>query len=223
MVRSVPGASIESWFALPNRRKLKTKEPFFMEKLLEKLNDYQRLIGCKLVYTLQNGQIIEVCFKEDNFLHLLGIHKLLDIDIVYQWLDKSNHKVRNRDVIRMIRSGRFNEPIIKNSRFFKEMKDRYDSFSYESLSTLAYTDAIINFNPSLANSKLLSDYILFEQDKNNEYNHMAIAIDQKTNNRYLESFFHEPNNKYIVGQTIVKVIKYQFIDCKGIVLFEDIF
>ena len=53
-----------------------------MDSLLEKYNDYLKLVGCKLVYTLDNKQVIEVCFKEDNFLHLLGIHKLVDISIV---------------------------------------------------------------------------------------------------------------------------------------------
>ena len=194
-----------------------------MEKLLEKLNDYQRLIGCKLVYTLQNGQIIEVCFKEDNFLHLLGLHKLKDIRVIQQWLNRSNHKVNNKDVIRFIKSGILTDTMIKKSIFYKDIKDRYDSFSYESLSTLTYTDVIINFNPKLVNSKLLSDYILFEKDANNEYNHMAIAYDNVTSKRYLESFFHEPNNKYIVGQIIVKIIKYQLFDKNGSILFEDIF
>ena len=101
VVRLISGASIESWFALPNRRKLKTKEPFFMNKLLDKYNDYQRLVGSKLSYNLSNGQLIEVVFRDDNFLHLLGIHKLLDISIVQQWLDKSNKKIKNKDVIRL--------------------------------------------------------------------------------------------------------------------------
>ena len=71
--------------------------------------------------------------------------------------------------------------------------------------------------------KFLSDYILFEKDANNEYNHMAIAYDNVTSKRYLESFFHEPNNKYIVGQTIVKITKYQLFDKNGSILFEDTF
>lgn len=194
-----------------------------MDALLEKYNDYIKLVGCKLVYTLQNGQIIEVRFKEDNFLHLLGIHKLLDISIVQQWLDKSNYKVKNKDVIRFIKSGRFTDSMIKSSSFFLDIEDRYNSFSYETLSTLSYTDAIINFNPDLINSKLLSDYILFELDEKNEYNHMAIAYDCKINQRYLESFFHEISDSYIKGQTVIKVIKYELINTNDEIVFYDEF
>ena len=37
------------------------------------------------------------------------------------------------------------------------------NFSYDNLTTLNYTDAVINFNPSLINSKIKSDYLLFEE------------------------------------------------------------
>ena len=194
-----------------------------MDALLEKYNDYLKLVGCKLVYTLDNKQIIEVCVKEDSFLHLLGIHKLIDISIVQQWLDKSNYKVKNKDVIRFIKTGRFTDSMVKNSVFFKDIEDRYNSFSYETLSTLSYTDAIINFNPKLLNSKLLSDYILFEKDENNEYNHMAIAYDQKINQRYLESFFHETGDSYINGQIVVKICKYELINANNEIIFYDEF
>lgn len=194
-----------------------------MNELLNKYIDYQRLVGNKLSYYLSNGQLVEVEFRDDNFLHLLGIHKLLDIRIVQQWLDKSNYKIKNKDVIRLIKSERFNDSMVRSSAFFNTIQDRYDSFSYQSLTTLSYTDAIINFNPTLVNSKLLSDYILFEKDKNNEYNHMAIAYDSTANRRYLESFFHETSDSYISGQIIVKISNYKLFDKDGNIIFEDAF
>ena len=194
-----------------------------MNELLNKYNDYQKLVGSKLSYNLSNWQLIEVEFRNDNFLHLLGIHKLLDIGIVQQWLDKSNYKVKNKDVIRLIKSERFNDLMIRSSIFFNSIQDRYNSFSYQSLTTLSYTDAIINFNPTLVNSKLLSDYILFEKDKNNEYNHMAIAFDSIANQRYLESFFHETSDSYISGQVVVKINNYKLYDKDGNIIFEDTF
>ena len=194
-----------------------------MNELLNKYIDYQRLVGNKLSYNLSNGQLVEVEFRDDNFLHLLGIHKLLDIRIVQQWLDKSNYKIKNKDVIRLIKSERFNDSMVRSSAFFNKIQDRYDSFSYQSITTLSYTDAIINFNPTLVNSKLLSDYILFEKDKNNEYNHMAIAYDSTANRRYLESFFHETSDSYISGQIIVKISNYKLYDKDGNIIFEDAF
>ena len=95
--------------------------------------------------------------------------------------------------------------MVKSSLFYGDIAARYESFSYENLTTLTYTDAIINFNPAFINSKIKSDYLLFEEKANNEYNHLGIAIDTTTNNRYIEKFFHQTTDMYIKGQQVVKV------------------
>ena len=194
-----------------------------MNDLLNKYNDYKTLVGCTLVYKLDDGSTIKVTFKENNFLHLLGLHKLLDIQIIQFWQDKNNFSVKNSDAIKEIRECRLTDTIIRSSHFFKLIEDRYNSFSYETLTTLPYTNAIINFNPSLIPSKLTSDYLLFEMDKNKEYNHMAIGINAKTHERYLETFFHEKTDIYVRNQSIVKVCSYELLDSSNNVIFEDRF
>ena len=42
-----------------------------MDLLLQKYNDYMRLVGCKVKYELIDGTVIEVVYKEEKFLHLL--------------------------------------------------------------------------------------------------------------------------------------------------------
>ena len=85
-----------------------------------------------------------------------------------------------------------------------------------------YTDVVIDFNPLLINSKLKSDYILFEE-KSGEYNHMSIAQDAKSGNRYVESFFHEMSNKYIQGQIIRKIKKFTLYDNNNAIIVSDSF
>lgn len=46
-----------------------------MNELLKKYNDYMRLENCRAEYQLLNGSTIEVIYKEENFAHLLGLHK----------------------------------------------------------------------------------------------------------------------------------------------------
>lgn len=53
-----------------------------MDLLLEKYNDYARLIGCRAVYELENGLSIEYTYRKDNFVHLIGLHKLDDILLI---------------------------------------------------------------------------------------------------------------------------------------------
>lgn len=163
-----------------------------MDLLLQKYNDYMRLVGCKVKYELIDGTVIEVVYREENFLHLLGLHKVVDIQLIQFWLDRTNRTVKLMDVIKGIKNG-------------------------------TLTDAIVDFNASLIHSKISSDYILFEEKKKGEYNHMGIAKDAVSGSRYVETFFHESSDKYIAGQKTVKVKSYKVYDISGNVLFEDSF
>ena len=53
-----------------------------MNDLLAKYNDYIRLKNCRVEYLLTNGMIIDFTYKEENFVHLLGLHKLEDIQLI---------------------------------------------------------------------------------------------------------------------------------------------
>jgi hypothetical protein len=60
-----------------------------MNELLEKYNDYMRLEDCVANYELKDGTIIEISYKEENFAHLIGLHKLKDLQLIQFWLDKN--------------------------------------------------------------------------------------------------------------------------------------
>ena len=65
-----------------------------MNDLLQKYNDYMRLKDCRAEYTLSNGLAIAFTYKEENFIHLLGLHKLIDIQLIQLFNDKINKKVQ---------------------------------------------------------------------------------------------------------------------------------
>ena len=74
-----------------------------MNALLEKYNDYIRLRGCGIEYELYDGTSINTSYAEEAFLHLIGLHKLDDIQIIQFWIDTNNKSVKRRDV--MLESG----------------------------------------------------------------------------------------------------------------------
>lgn len=193
-----------------------------MNPLLEKYDDYIRLVGCKVIYTLEDGTKIEFIYKRENFPHLLGLHKLQDLQLVQFWLDRTNYSVKLGTVMRRIEKETFTDAMVRSSVFFSKIEDRYNNFTYDNLTTLNYTDAIVDFNPTIMNSKLQSDYILFE-NRNGGYNHMGVAKDSAKGNRYVETFFHEQNGIYLTGQKIMKIKKYEFIDINGNTIVEDMF
>ena len=55
----------------------------------------------------------------------------------------------------------------------------------------------------LENCKVIYE---LENDSTIEFLYRGIALDEKTGNRYIETFFHEATNKYLAGQTIMKKI-----------------
>lgn len=194
-----------------------------MDDLLQKYNDYIRLKNCRAEYLLSNGMIIDFTYKEENFIHLLGLHKLTDIQLIQLFNDKNNKKVQTKYIISRIKKNKFTDTMVKASVFYSDIESRYESFSYDNLTTLTYTDAIINFNPALIKSKIKSDYLLFEQKANNEYNHLGIAEDSNTNNRYIETFFHQTTDMYIKGQTIVKVKSFTLYTPDNQIIVTDSF
>jgi len=122
-----------------------------------------------------------------------------------------------------IKKGKLNDAMVASSAFYHKIKDRYESFSYDNLTTLNYTDAIIDFNASLINSKLKSDYLLFEERPTGEYNHLGIALDSINGVRYAETFIHNTTDMYIKGQTVVKIKNFKIVDKNGNIFIEDSF
>ena len=157
--------------------------------LLQKYNDYIRLKNCKAEYLLSNGMVVTFTYKEENFIHLLGLHKLTDIQLIQLFNDKSNKKVQTKYIISRIKKNKFTDVMVKASVFYSDIASRYENFSYGNLTTLTYTDAVINFNPTLINSKIKSDYLLFEKKANNEYAHLGIAKDSHTHSKSTTEFF----------------------------------
>lgn len=179
--------------------------------------------GLKIEYEFYDGTCIDTSYAEEAFLHLIGLHKLTDIQIIQFWQDPNNKAVKRRDVIKQIIDERLTDSVIRSSVKFPQIQDRYDYFCYDNLTTLNYTDAVINFNPFVINSTLKADYILYEERPKNEYNHMTIAVDNTGGYRYVESFFHESSTKYITGQKIVKVKRFAIKNADGTVIVEDSF
>ena len=179
-----------------------------MDELLQKYNEYIRLKNCRAQYLLSNGETIDYTYKEENFIHLIGLHKLADIQIIQLLNDKNNKKVQTRYII---------------SRIYDDISDRYENFSYENLTRLSYTDAVINFNPKLIHSKLKSNYLLFEEKENKEYNHLGIATDLSTKTQYIETFFHQNTDMYIKGQEVVKVESFTLYSSDNQIIVTDTF
>lgn len=192
-----------------------------MNLLLEKYNEYKTIVNYRVEYELDGQIVFDFRFKQSDFPHLIGLHKLVDIPVIGQFNDKNNKTVGTKYLISKIKQEKIlTDSIICGSSYFKEIKDRYFGFNKNNLLSLSYTDVIINFNPLLINSTLNADYILFEKQSGQGYNHLCIAQD-RNGARYAESFFYNPNDLYIRNQNIVKVKKVTIYDAKNNIYLSD--
>ena len=173
-----------------------------MNGLLEKYNDFKRIIGYRVRYTLETGEIISFTYKKENFAHLIGLHKLKDIDILQRW-SNGNKSYPLKRIYKAIEKETLTESVIKNSNHFHIIQNRYSQLSYQNLTTVSYTDVIVSFDKTIINSKLNSIYILYEQNIYGGYNHLGIGFDPIKNDTYIETFFCD-NNSYIQNQITKK-------------------
>ena len=193
-----------------------------MNQLLEKFNEYKSIVNYRMEYEFENGDIVDFKFKQTDFPHLLGLHKLIDIPVIRQFNDRNNVTVSAKFIIsRIKKEEQLTENIIKNSIFFPDIQQRYEKFSKENILTLSYTDVIVDFDATLIKSNLRANYILYEQKDNYGYNHLCIAEDVK-GKKYAESFFYNPADIYIRNQNTLKVRNVKIYDDKGNLYLEDI-
>lgn len=114
-----------------------------MDVLLQKYNDYIRLKNCRAEYLLSNGMIIDFTYKEENFIHLLGLHKLTDIQLIQLFNDKNNKKVKTKYIISRIKKNKFTDTMVKASVFYNDIADRYSVHrSLQAIQAFAFSISI---------------------------------------------------------------------------------
>ena len=193
-----------------------------MNELLMKFNEYKSIVNYKVRYEFENGKVMEFVPKKNNFPHLIGLHKLVDIPIIRQFNDKNNHSVGAKFLISKIKQEKIlTEETVKNSVYFPDIEDRYNKFSKDNILSLSYTDMIVDFDPTQMNSRLKARYVLYEEKDPGTYNHLSIAETEK-NEKYLESFFYEPSDLYLRNQTKIKIKTVKIFDDKGKLFMHDI-
>lgn len=149
-----------------------------MNQLLDKFNEYRSIVNFRVEYTFADNSSIHFKFKQTDFPHLRGLHKLIDIPVIRQFNDSNNKTVSAKYINSKVkRQELLTEQIIRNSLYFPLIQYRFDNFSKENILTMSYTDAIVDFDASLIGSNLKAKYVLFERKNCQGYNHLCVAED----------------------------------------------
>lgn len=184
--------------------------PFVLGDDLENIQDcaklYKTLLNKTFYFTLENNTKFKLYFKAENFVHIIGLHKLTDLKLTEQYSSKV--------LFKKILSGDISNKLIKNSVNYHKISNRICYFE-NILDMLNKNNSkiIIDYDKSLVNdTKLINTkYILY---KTIDGSYLMLTIGDQGKGEYPETLFFEITKKYISGQTLLDIVDINVIERK---------
>lgn len=197
------------------------------------LSDYENLLNKHFKLVMDDSQILEFEFKDVNFMHLIGLHKLDDISIIQKFNDK-NDKIHNaKKIYADISNGVITYDELAKSKKIKDiLESRLNYFSSDTIIKLIHKEEVIHFNPSivsLRNSKATKlekiDYIFFEtiEVDGEGYLQFCLAFENRSTKNYPTTFFLEKSDLYVSGQKCknIVVLNIESTKCNEFKIYWD--
>lgn len=167
-----------------------------MDNIARCAQKYAELLEKDYFLTLENGIVLHIFFKKHNFKHLLGLHKLIDLQ---------ESKLSSGVLFKKALNGNLTDSILKKSSFYDLIADRIAAFP--DVEKVFGKKIIVDFNPLLLEScKLEAEYLLYTQYGEG---FIILSIGNTVSEEYPESFFYERTNQYLSGQLFLDVVKLE--------------
>lgn len=171
-----------------------------MDKISNAITTYESLINKIYAYELLNGNSLEVVFKKENFPHIIGFHKLVDIS---EFESLSKKRIKGNKIFKMVKSKEITSEKILNSPNYEKIKLRVENF-YK-INELVFERVIYDFDRTKTRTYIKADLVLYTIE-NGMYIHLFLVKDKF--NKYVPmTFIVEPSDKYIKGQYDFKISK----------------
>ena len=190
-----------------------------MDLLHAKFENFKELNNYVFKYFLDDGNTLSFRMTQYCFPHLVGLQKLTDIPVIVSFNDQSQPKISAKYINGLIKKEVIlTDESLRKSAHFSEIEDRYNFLTKENLLSVCFNEVIIDFNPSLAYSKLKSAFLLVE-NKNGGYIHLGL---KRTNNEFVpETFFFRNDDFYIRNQIKIAVKRIEIYDGKKQLILEQ--
>lgn len=164
-----------------------------MDKLLECAKSFEVLLDKKYHIIIgRKGKSVdlEITFEAVDFHHLMGLHKLKDVEALSGKREK---------VFRDILAGRISISNIGNSSYFDQIAKRIEFFA-DLEDILDANNLVFKYNEKAHSFSLIqAEYLLSTPYKANE---IYIFLDKKSNGKqfFCRSFFPKESKDYTIGQ-----------------------
>lgn len=189
-----------------------------MDKLEAAMSDYESFINKKYIYELSDKKNIDVTFKLENFPHVLGLHKIVDI----KDLEKLNRNpidgqksISGKQVYKKLRNKEITSNMIFNSPHYTKIENRFNYF--HKTKDLLFEKVIYDFDKSKVPSTIKGDLVLYTV-KGGWY--LQLFLVKCKQGYYVPmTFIVEDDDKYINEQTDHNIDKLSIIE-KGKEILE---
>jgi hypothetical protein len=179
-----------------------------MDPLQAKALEYEELLPFDHLFSLQDGRKVLLVFRESNFPHLLGLHKLTDIPMIRLMGSRSRQSISPQALYKIILKGNFGMDNIVRSAFFQSVSSRIDAFGTESLEAMLYKLSVVDFDPNRIITDMLKARFLFVRQNGDHWEHLAIGRDIDKDSYFPLSFFVDVRDYYFFNQRVVDIVKY---------------
>lgn len=171
-----------------------------MDKISRAIQMYEGLMNKKYIYELLNGDSLEVVFLKENFPHVIGLHKLVDIS---EFNRLNNKTIKGNKIFKMVKNKDIKEEKIINSPNYEKIELRVENF--HKINELVFNKVIYDFDRTKVRTYIKADLVLYTVEEG-MYIHLFLVKDKF--GKYVPmTFIIEPNDKYIKGQKDFSISK----------------
>lgn len=140
---------------------------------------------------------ITIAFCKENYMHLVGLHKLTDIQL---------QRYSKEKIYDMIMSGELTYQDIKKSVFFSEVENRIKYFPLLE-QILDSNEIMIKYKRGFTAGTVIAAKYIIVYNHEDTILHFFIDQNQESGKYVGKSFFNRTDEKFLVGQQTFKILK----------------
>lgn len=154
--------------------------------------EYQLIAGSKK--TLID---LTIAFYKENYMHLVGLHKLTDLQL---------QRYSKGKIYDMVMNDELTYEDIRKSVFFSEVESRIRYFPLLE-QALDSNELMIKYKRGFAKGTVITAEYIIVYDYKNTTLHFFIDQNQKTGKYVGKTFFDRSDDKFFTGQQTFKILK----------------
>lgn len=160
----------------------------------EKLQKYEYEITAGSKRTLLEMTLF---FSKEHFMHLIGLHKLTDLQI---------QRYRKAQMYDMVKKGVLSLDYIKKSVFFQEISERIALFPILE-TALDSNELLIKYKPGFARGTVITASYIFVYRYGDTLIHYFTDQEDNSGRYFGRSFFGRKDEKFLENQQTFKILK----------------